>query len=93
MDGTWEADARPGDVVRGADGHDWGVLEITREPRLSVTLVRPGRDPVTGYPPAGTPVTIVARADVPAGTDVEIAALNALAALGPVHLIREAWEA
>lgn len=88
---TYDADARPGDIVRGHDGKEWGVLEIRRAPRFSVTLVC-GAQQVTGYPPLGTPCEIVARADVPAGTAVEVAALNALiGGFGPVELLGETW--
>lgn len=88
---TYDADVRAGDVVRGHDGNDWGVLSIGRTPRLAVTLVR-GAQEITGYPPVGTPVEIVSRAAVPAGTDVEVAALQALVGgLGPVELLGESW--
>ncbi len=92
MDGTYEADVRAGDVVRGADGNEWGVREISRAPGLAVTLERGGVR-IVGYPPAGTPVEIVARAAVPAPVSVEAAAMAALqsAGLGPL-LLREVWE-
>ena len=91
---TYDADARPGDVIRGYDGNVWGIAAMDRDSPygLGVTLVREGIR-VTGYPPAGTPVEILRRADVPAGTDVEMAALKALSALGAVSLVRETWEA
>jgi hypothetical protein len=89
---TYDADARPGDVVRGGDGHEWGVLAISRVPRLAVTLVRGARI-VTGYPPPGTPCEIVARGEVPAGPGAEAAALEALLrGIGPVELLGETWE-
>jgi hypothetical protein len=88
---TYDADVRPGDIVRGHDGNDWGVLAIGRTPRLSVTLVR-GEQEITGYPPPGTAVEIVARAEVPAGAAEEVAALQALTRLGPVELLGETWE-
>lgn len=90
---TYDADARPGDVIRGHDGNVWVIAEMNRETPhgLGVTIVRPGYR-VTGYPPPGTPVQILRRADVPEGVGVEVATLQALAALGPVSLVREMWE-
>jgi hypothetical protein len=73
-----------GDTVLGHDGDVWGVEAISHEPHVAVTLVKHGGAVrVTGYPPPGTPVTIVSRADVTdearaaqvfidAGFDVEI---------------------
>lgn len=56
-----------GDLVLGHDREVWGVLAIAHAPRLAVTLVKDeGRTRVTGYPPPGTEVTIVQRADVSA---------------------------
>ena len=71
-----------GDIVLGHDGELWGVEAIDHVPQLAVTLVKHGQQ-VTGYPPAGTPVTVVAPADlsaefwaaqmfIDAGFDVEI---------------------
>lgn len=88
---TYGGDARPGDIVVGADGAGWGVLSIERAPRLAVTLVK-GPQRVTGYPAPETPVTIQATADVPHGSDVERRAAEALSALGAVELIGEWWE-
>jgi len=91
MDDTYEA-AHVGDVVRGFDGNDWRVVDKGTDPRLGmfVTLAKVS-DPacrVTGYPPADTRVTFVARGDHSA----EHAAAGALiAAFGSVDLIRE-WE-
>lgn len=89
---TYDADARPGDIIRGGDGNVWGIAEMDREsPRgFAVTIVRPGYR-VTGWPPPGTRVEILQRAEVPHGADAEVAALHALAAFGPVSLIRETW--
>ena len=54
-----------GDIVLGHDGELWGVEAISHAPQLAVTLVRHGRR-VTGYPAAGTGVTVVTPADVSA---------------------------
>lgn len=54
-----------GDIVLGHDGELWGVEAIDHAPQLAVTLVKHGHR-VVGYPPAGTPVTVVAPADVAA---------------------------
>jgi hypothetical protein len=73
--------------VLGHDGDLWGVEAIEHVPRLAVTLVKIGHR-VTGYPPAGTPVTIVYRSDVTA----EHAAAEVLLAAGlGVELISERW--
>jgi hypothetical protein len=89
---TYDADARPGDIVLGHDGHEWGIAAIDREPRLGVTLVRHG-ERITGYPPPGTPVTIVQRAAVPADGSAEAAAMAALLGAGLMpRLVRETWE-
>jgi hypothetical protein len=92
MHETYDADARPGDIVRGGDGNVWRIAEMDRETSrgFSVTLERPGQR-VTGWPPLGTEVEILQRAEVPHGTGAEVAALQALAAFGPVSLIREVW--
>jgi len=66
-----------GDHILGHDGEVWGVAEIDHAPTLRVVLVRPGHR-VQGWPPAGTPVTIVQRADVSS----EFAACELLAAAG-----------
>jgi hypothetical protein len=66
-----------GDHVLGHDGEVWGVAEIDHSPALRVVLVRPGHR-VQGWPPAGTPVTIVHRADVSA----EATAVEALLSAG-----------
>jgi hypothetical protein len=57
--------AHAGDIVLGHDGELWGVLAIDRVPQLAVTLVK-GVQRVVGYPPQGTPVTVVIPADVAA---------------------------
>lgn len=79
-----------GDHVLGHDGAVWGVAEIDHPPALPlrVVLVRPGHR-VQGWPPAGTPVTIVHQADVSA----ERAAVEVFAAGGlDVELLREVWQ-
>lgn len=84
---TYE-DVHAGDAVLGHDNEVWGVLAITHAPRLAVTLVRPGHR-VTGYPPAGTPVTIVARSDISA----EFAAAQVLVEAGfAPELVSEIWQ-
>ena len=76
-----------GDHVLGYDGDLWGVEAIEHSPRLAVTLVKPGHS-VTGYPPAGTQVTIVHRSDVsPEGAAWQVLA----AAFGPVEVVGEKW--
>jgi hypothetical protein len=83
---TYE-EVHAGDHVLGHDGDIWGVAEIEHVPRIAVTLVKPGCR-VTGYPPAGTPVTIVARSDVTA----EHAAAGVLIAAGfNIDIISEQW--
>lgn len=78
-----------GDIVLGHDGELWGVERIEHEPRIAVTLVK-GSQRVTGYPPPGTPITVVQRADVSAEHDA--AAVLLAAGLGPLHIISERWE-
>ena len=88
---TYGADLRAGDIVRGADGGAWEVRSMDRASgRLAVTLAR-GLAAVTGYPPAGTQVEILARASAPDGTEAEIAALAALSRFGPLELLGETW--
>jgi len=83
---TYE-DVHTGDHVLGHDGAVWGVVEIDHAPALRVVLVRPGHR-VQGWPPVGTPVTIVHHEDVTA----EFRAVEALAAGGlDVELIGERW--
>jgi hypothetical protein len=83
---TYE-DVHAGDHVLGHDGAVWGVAEIDHAPYLRVVLARPGHR-VQGWPPAGTPVTIVHRSDV----TPEFAAVEVLAAAGlEVELIGERW--
>lgn len=54
-----------GATVLGHDGDVWGVEVIDHGPPLAVTLVKDGgHTRVTGYPPPGTPVTVVTPADV-----------------------------
>jgi hypothetical protein len=77
-----------GDIVLGHDQQEWGVAEIQHAPHLAVTLVRYGAR-ITGYPPAGTPVTVI----TPAAMDAEAAAWQVLtdAGLGPVEILGERW--
>lgn len=82
-------DAHAGDLVLGHDNEVWGVAEIDHAPALRVVLVRPGYR-VQGWPPAGTPVTIVQRADIGA----EFAAAQVLVNAGFVpELLSEVWHA
>lgn len=86
MDDTYEG-LHAGDVVLGEDGGAWGVAMIVHVPQLAVTLVRDGVT-VTGYPPLGTPVTVVQRTDLSA----EYAPAAAfLAAFGAVEVLGEVW--
>lgn len=77
-----------GDVVLGADGQEWGVVAISRVGgQLAVALTRFGQT-VTGYPPSGTPVTVLSRAD----TIEEARAYEVLAAsFGDVEVLGEVW--
>lgn len=88
MNATYEQ-LHAGAIVLGGDGSPWGVEQILFQPTLAVTLVRLG-ERVTGYPPAGTPVTVIDPADVRAE---EWAAQVLIDAFGPVELIGERWEA
>lgn len=82
------ADIHAGAVVLGHDGELWGVAEVTREPRFTVTLVRGGHR-VTGYPPLETPVTIVTPADV----SQEMRAAQAFVDAGfAPEIISQSWE-
>jgi fructose-1,6-bisphosphatase/inositol monophosphatase family enzyme len=75
-----------GDVILGGDGQEWGVSEINRETG-AVTLTRFGVQ-TTGYPPAGTPVTVLSRAD----TIEEARAFAVLQqSFGDVSLVGETW--
>jgi hypothetical protein len=83
---TYE-DVHAGDHVLGHDNGVWGVAEIDHAPALRVVLVQPGHR-VQGWPPPGTPVTILHRKSVAA----EFAACELLAAGGlGVELIGERW--
>lgn len=85
---TYE-DVHAGDLVLGYDNAVWGVAAVERVPRLAVTLVRHGAR-MTGWPPAGTEVSIVQRADVTA----EHAAAGVLLAAGfNLDIISEYWTA
>lgn len=77
-----------GDVILGHDGQKWGVVAISRlGGQLAVALTRYGQT-VTGYPPAGTPVTVLSRAD----TIEEARAYEVLAAsFGDVEVLGEVW--
>jgi hypothetical protein len=77
-----------GDIVLGHDGELWGVAGIDREPQLTVTLVRHGRR-IVGYPPPGTPVTVVN----PAGTEAEAAVAQVLIDAGfAIEIVGERWD-
>lgn len=88
MTATYEQ-LHAGAIVLGGDGKPWGVEQILFQPTLAVTLVRLG-ERVTGYPPPGTPVTVIDPADMRAE---EWAAQVLIDAFGPVELIGERWEA
>lgn len=80
-----------GDVVLGHDGQEWGVAGVFwmdgPGSQLAVALTRQGQT-VTGYPPSGTPVTVLSRAD----TIEEARAYAALAAsFGGVEVLGEVW--
>jgi hypothetical protein len=76
-----------GDTVLGHDGDVWGVEAIDHGPPLAVTLVKHGGAVrVTGYPPAGTPVTVVEPADVGAE---ERAYAVLTEAFGPIEILGE----
>lgn len=76
-----------GDVILGHDGQEWGVAQVWREPQLTVILKRFEQE-VTGYPPAGTPVTVLSRAD----TIEEARAYEVLrASFGDVEVLGEVW--
>jgi hypothetical protein len=77
-----------GSTVLGHDGDVWGVEAIDHGPPLAVTLVKHGQR-VVGYPPPGTPVTVIEPADVGA----EAQAWEVLsAAFGPVEILGERYE-
>lgn len=84
---TWER-VHAGSVVLAHDGEQWGVLAVTHEPALAVTITRFGRT-VTAWPAPGTPITVVHPVD----TSAEAHAFNVLANAGlDPRLISEAWE-
>lgn len=73
-----------GDVILDGDGQEWGVAAVGGG---AVTLTRFGQA-VTGYPPAGTPVTVLSRAN----TIEEARAYEVLAAsFGEVTVMEETW--
>ncbi len=78
-----------GDIVLGHDSDLWGVESIDRSgPQIAVTLVKHGHR-ITGYPPAGTEVTVVQPADV----TQEAAAAGVLIAAGfAVEILGERWD-
>lgn len=77
-----------GDVILGHDGQEWGIEQIDHSGGMTVvTLVR-FSERVTGQPPAGTPVTVLSRAD----TIEEARAFAVLQqSFGDVSLIGERW--
>lgn len=85
---TYE-DVHAGDLVLGHDGELWGVAAIARSPQLAVELVRHGLT-LTGYPPAGTAVTVVARSDVSA--EAAAAQMFIDRGIAPIEIISERWE-
>ena len=87
MTDTYET-LHAGDVILGADGQEWGVVAISRiGGQLAVALTRYGQT-VTGYPPPGTEVTVLSRAD----TIEEARAYAALAAsFGEIEVLGEVW--
>jgi len=78
-----------GDHVLGYDQDVWGVAAVVHSPRLAVTLVKPGHR-VVGYPPPGTPVTILHHADV---TAEEQAAGTLIVAGLDIEILSEEWTA
>jgi hypothetical protein len=86
---TYE-DVHSGDVVLGHDGEVWGVERIAHVPHLAVTLIRDGGvHRITGYPPPGTEVTVLQRADVSA--EARAAQMFIDAGIG-VEVVSEGWE-
>lgn len=81
------ADVLPGDIVLGADRHEWEVVSIDR----GVTMVREGREPVTGHPRPGA--TIPCRRGPEAAALVEAVRLFADAgmALTEVAPVEPQW--
>lgn len=63
---TYE-EVHAGATVLGHDHDTWGVESIVKDAgHIVVTLVKDeGRTRVTGYPPPGTPVTILSSPDLP----------------------------
>ncbi len=69
----------------GHDGELWGVETIDHAPQLAVTLVKHGQR-IIGYPPPGTPVTVV----TPAGVAAEARAAQMFIDAGlDVEIVRE----
>lgn len=77
-----------GDHVLGYDNEVWGVAEIDHAPALRVVLVRPGHR-VQGWPPAGTPVTVLHHADVSAESTA--AGVLISGGLGEIEIVSEQW--
>lgn len=85
---AWES-AHVGDIVRGADGQDWGVAGVEHvSGGTSVTLYRHGAI-VAATLPLGTPCRFVERADMSVEAGAAQALLNA--GLGPVEIVSERW--
>lgn len=86
---TWD-EVHTGSVVLGHDGLTYGVAHIEHglPGGPGIVLVRHG-ERVHAQPPPGTPITVLAEADV----SQEARAFQALAdeGLGP-QIIRETWQ-
>lgn len=66
-------DVEPGSIVQGKDGYEWTVLNVGPAPdgkprgSIEVTMERPGREAMTGWPAAGAEIEVVSMPDVPPG--------------------------
>ena len=64
MSATWR-DVVVGSTVRGGDGYEWTIEHIGTPPAgkplgsIEVRMVRPGREPTTGWPPMGKAVDVL----------------------------------
>ncbi len=84
-DDTWDT-VHTGDVVLGHDQLEYGVAGIEPSPAGPiVTITRYGQRSIA-QPPPGTPITVLARADMSA--EAQAFAILAGAGLGPV-VVRE----
>lgn len=82
MDATWEQ-VHAGDIVRGYDGQNWGVVAITLGDPAGpvITLHRLGTTVGPAQPAPGTPIVIVERANT--ADEAAAHAVLAAAGLGP----------